>query len=393
MRQRTSSERAGRLIRCASGADAYQAFLPKALPPDPPLEYNRAIRALDEEANRALGRLDAAVSFIPDAELFLYSYVRKEAILSSQIEGTQSTLVELLELEVTPRARPPNDEVQEVSNYVAAIQHGLKRLRQDGFPLSLRLIRETHDILLRSGRGARRNPGEFRRSQNWLGGTGPADAQYVPPPPDQVMPCLDAMENYIHEEDDVPLLIKTGLVHAQFETIHPFLDGNGRVGRLLVTLMLCAKGVLSEPLHYLSLYLKQRRLEYYERLSAIRFEGDWERWIEFYLEGVLEVSRSAAETAQRITALFQEHRDALDGFGRASSTLLRLHRLLCRVPVVTARQGAQELGVTAPTVQRAIDIFRQQGWLNEVTGRSRGRVYAYTPYLRILTEGLEERPG
>lgn len=379
-------------MRCGEGG--YWAFIPKCLPPDPPLRYTKEIRTLGEEANRALGRLDAVTSFVPDAPVYLhYSYVPKEALLSSQIEGTRSTLIDLLQFEAIKQPAPPGDELQELSNYVAAVDHGLRRLRKDGFPLSSGLIRETHEILLRSGRGARSAPGQFRHVQNWIGGASPAGADFVPPLPEQVVPCMSALERYIHEDDDVPLLIKTGMVHAQFEAIHPFLDGNGRVGRLLITMMLCAGDALSQPLLYLSLYLKTHRTEYFERLSAIRSEGDWEAWIEFFLRGVLSVAGEAADTVIRIDRLFSEHRRLIAGLPRSGHNVLRLQELLTKWPVVNAGYVARRLHVSPPTARKSLKILQKLGLLKELTGKSRDRTYGYMPYINLLAEGTVEAPS
>jgi len=342
-----------------------------------------------------LGRLDGAVNILPDPALFLYTFQRKEALLSAQIEGTQNTLVDLLQFELAPRPSLAAglDDLTEASNYVAAVYHCLERMRKDGFPLSLRLIREAHAILLRSGRGEHSTPGEFRRSQNWVGGTCPADAIFVPPPAEHVVLCMDALEKYIYAEDDTPLLIKTGLVHAQFESIHPFLDGNGRLGRMLITLMLCARNALEQPLLYPSLHLKQRRTEYYDCLTAIRTHGDWEGWTKFYLTGILQVAGQAARTAVRVVRLFEEHRTIIREQVGRSRRPLDLHACLTANPVVTAKNAAQLLQVTEPTARKAIETLERIGLVKEISARGRGRVYAYMPYIDILAEGTTEAPG
>ncbi|MGI4791433.1 MAG: Fic family protein [Janthinobacterium lividum] len=272
----------GRFLRSTTSPEPFLAFIPAPLPPNPPLEISTDIQQLLEQANRALGRLDSVGALLPGTQLFLYSYIRKEALLSSQIEGTQSSFSDLLLYENEEAPGVPVGDVQEVSNYVQAMEYGLRRI-QEGFPLSLRLIREVHAILLSEGRGSHQSPSEFRRSQNWIGGSRPGNARYVPPPPDQVMECLGALEKFLHDDPvPTPTLIKAALAHVQFESIHPFLDGNGRVGRLLITLLLCAEGAMTEPLLYLSIYLKSNRDTYYALLQQIRETGEWEEWLRFF---------------------------------------------------------------------------------------------------------------
>src|SRR5580658_5296661 len=292
---------AGKFHDSSVAGERVRAYIPNPLPPEPPLELEPLYPLLDK-ANQALGRLDGSTALLPDTQLFIYLYLRKEAVLSSQIEGTQSSLSDLLQFESGMAKDESLDDVSETSNYVAAMEHGLKRLKE-GFPISLRLLREIHGVLLRQGRGAERTPGEFRRSQNWIGGTRPGNAVFVPPPPEALAACLDAFEKYLYD-DRPPLLIKLGLIHLQFETIHPFLDGNGRLGRLLLTLLLCESGVLREPMLYLSLYLKANRSRYYELLQKVRTEGAWEEWLQFFLEGVETTARQAAETAIALRQLF-----------------------------------------------------------------------------------------
>ncbi len=299
----------GTYVTTSTAGESVRAFVPNPLPPDPPIRLTGQDQDLIEKANRALGRLDGITTLLPDVSLFLYFYVRKEAVLSSQIEGTQSSFSDLLLHEEDLAPGVPLDDVQEVSNYVAALNHGLKRLREDSFPLSLRLIREVHQVLLAKGRGSDKTPGEFRRSQNWLGGTRPGNARFVPPPPDRVAACMDNLEKFLHDQPQrTPVLIKAALAHVQFETIHPFLDGNGRLGRLLVTLILCAQDALTQPLLYLSLFFKQHRQEYYDRLDAVRLKGDWLGWLRFFLEGVQQTARQATDTAGQILRLFDEDR-------------------------------------------------------------------------------------
>ena len=391
------SNRAGEFRPTSSGGERYFVFHPKPLPPDPPLGVTPEMQELLDSANQALGRLDGVTLLLPNPAQFLYSYIRKEAVLSSQIEGTQSSLSDLLlfEHDVTPGV--PIEDVQETSNYIAAMSHGLARMRGDGFPLSLRLIREIHERLLSGGRGAERAPGEFRRSQNWIGGTRPGNARYVPPPGQEVMPAMGALEKFLHDDPDpTPILLKAALAHAQFETIHPFLDGNGRVGRLLVTLLLCAEepAVLSQPLLYLSLYLKQNREEYYRHLQRVRTHGEWEEWVTFFLEGVIEVSRSATDTTQRIVGLIaRDRRRVVEELGRAAGSASRLHELAVDKIVFTIPEAAQQLGLSEVTVGKAAGHLEGLGIMREVTGRARNRVYVYGEYLSILQEGTEDEPG
>jgi Fic family protein len=370
------------------GGEAVSAFVPRVLPPVPPLDVE-AIREELERALLALGRLDAVSSLLPDAKLFLYTYVRKEAVLSSQIEGTQSSLSDLLlfELEETPGV--PIDDAAEVSSYVAALEHGLKRLRS-GFPLSNRLIREIHGVLLSKGRGSERMPGEFRTSQNWIGGSRPGNALFVPPPPDRVEECMAELERFLNDEPSrTPPLEKAALAHLQFETIHPFLDGNGRVGRLLITLLLWKEGVLTEPLLYLSLYLKQNRSRYYELLQAVRMEGDWEAWLDFFAEGVTKTSEGAVETARALAKLFEKDRGRIQAVGRSAGSALRVHHELQKRPLSTIRRLCAATRLTVPTVTKSLGRLEKLGIIREVTKRKRGRVFSYVAFLRLLTQGTE----
>jgi Fic family protein len=377
-----------------TGGETVRAFVPHPLPPQPPLEITGPLQRKLEHALLALGRLDSVTSLLPNPGLFLYSYVRKEALLSSQIEGTQSSLSELLLFEVTAAPGAPSVDVGEVANYVAALEHGLKRMRA-GFPLSNRLIREMHRDLLTAGRGSDKEPGEFRRSQNWIGGTRPGNARYVPPPADEVAACMSDLERYIHTEGDFPVLVKAALAHVQFETIHPFLDGNGRVGRLLITLMLCHAGTLKEPLLYLSLYLKQHRSEYYRLLDQVRFEGDWEAWLDFFLEGVRVTAEGAVATARRLDGVFAEDRRRILGLGRRASSALRVHEAMKSRPLQSVQNLVERSGLSAPTVNAALRQLSGPALAitREVTGRQRDRVFAYDQYLAILTEGTEAQPG
>ena len=371
------------------GGERVRAFIPRPLPPDPPLSIDGALRDRLDAALLALGRLDSVSTLLPDTHLFLYMYVRKEAVLSSQIEGTQSSLSDLLLYEADAVPGVPLDDVREVSNYVAATEHGLGRVRE-GFPFSNRLIRELHGILLAHGRGADREPGEFRRSQNWIGGSRPGNALFVPPPPEEVVTCMGALERWLHDQPErTPTLLKAALAHVQFETIHPFLDGNGRVGRLLVTLLLCVEGVLREPLLYLSLYLKQRRSEYYALLDQVRQHGDWEEWVAFFADGVTESAAGAVATAQRLVRLAQDDRERISGLGRAAGSALRLHHALQERPLTTATALARRAALSLPATLKSLEALQRAGIVTEITGRKRNRVFSYAPYVRILSEGTE----
>ncbi|MGK7297522.1 MAG: Fic family protein [Candidatus Wenzhouxiangella sp. M2_3B_020] len=384
----------GRYVRGSLSGRAYDAFIPAPLPPDPPLRWTEELEALKDRANRALGRLDMIQGVLPDAQLFLYQYVRKEAVLSSQIEGTQSSISDLLVYELDGAPGVPVDDVREVSNYVAALNHGLARIREDGFPISLRLVKEIHAVLMRGARGDDKEPGEFRRIQVWLGGPSPSLADFVPPPPDALPDCLDAFEQFLHDHPrPTAILLKAALAHVQFETIHPFKDGNGRLGRLLITLLLCAEDVLREPMLYLSLYFKQNRQAYYDRLQAVRTRGDWEGWMQFFFQGVADTARQAVETAQRLLRLFERDRLKLQALGRAAGTAIRLHQHLQTRVVTTAPRAAEALEVSQTALNKALVRLQQLGIVEELTGQQRYRVYAYQPYLEILAEGAERPPG
>lgn len=386
MSTKREKTRLGTHISTTVAGERVNAFLPPALPPVPPIDMDK-LHILHDAANRAIGQLNGVASILPDMPLFLYMYVRKEALLSSQIEGTQSSLSDLLLYENDEAPGVPIDDVQEVSNYVAAMDHGLNRLKE-GFPLSLRLIREVHEILLSGSRGSSKQPGEFRRSQNWIGGTRPGNAQFVPPPPEHVLDCMSDLEKFIHADTpEIPALIKAGLVHVQFETIHPFLDGNGRVGRLLITLLLCVEGILQEPILYLSLFFKTHRRLYYDRLEDVREDGGWEKWLAFFLEGVKETSIQAANTAREIINLFDEDRDKIERLGRPAGSALRVHQFVQRKPIVSVPSASEQLGISIPTVRKSIHHLVDLGILREVTGKQRGQMFVYDAYLNILNEG------
>jgi len=380
--------RLGTYVSTTTAGETVRAFVPPPLPPEPFVDLSGLYQQLDR-ANHALGRLDGLTTLLPDTRLFLYLYVRKEALLSSQIEGTKSSFSDLLLYENEAAPGVPIDDVEEVSNYVAAMQHGLRRIK-GGFPLSLRLIREIHAILLRGGRGANKTPGEFRRSQNWIGGSRPGNAAFVPPPPERMMECLDRFEHFLHDENrTLPVLVVAGLMHVQFETIHPFLDGNGRLGRLLITLLLCAKGVLREPLLYLSLYFKTHRQRYYDLLQRVRTEGVWEEWIEFFLDGTETTARQAADTAVQILHLFESDRKKIRAMGRKAASSLAVHEYLQAHPLTKIGPAAKDLNLSVPTVTSALETLTKLKIVKESTGKRRDRLFAYPRYLHILSEGTE----
>jgi len=382
------NQRFGRYVVSSFGDESVRAFVPPPLPPIPAVRLDR-LQLLLEHANQALGRLDGLASILPDLSLFIYAYIRKEAVLSSQIEGTQSSLSDLLLFENEEAPGVPVEDVQEVSNYVAALYHGLNRLR-GGFPLSLRLIREIHEVLLLHGRGSNKEPGEFRRSQNWIGGTQPGNAMFVPPPPELVMECMGQLEMFLHQEKpELPLLIRTGLVHVQFESIHPFLDGNGRLGRLLITFLLCAGGAVHEPILYLSLFFKTHRQLYYDLLTRVRTAGDWEGWLEFFLTGVKETSDQAVNTARRIIAVLEADRKKIEGLGRPAASVLRVHQYAQTHPILSIASASKKIGITFPTVAGAVGHMQSLGIMREITGKLRHRLFAYGRYLDILNEGTE----
>jgi Fic family protein len=380
--KRTAS---GHYAITAIGGEAVRAFVPFPLPPDPPLELAGGRQRLLERATLALGRLDSVSTLLPDPQLFLYAYVRREAVLSSQIEGTQSSLSDLLLFELEGAPGTPVSDVGEVSNYIRALEHGMARL-QDGFPLCNRLLREMHANLMSRGRGGDKEPGEFRHSQNWIGGTRPGNARFVPPPPQEVGSCMAALEAFLHE-DSMPVLLKAALVHVQFETIHPFLDGNGRLGRLLIALLLHHGGLLSQPLLYLSLFLKQHRSTYYDLLDRVRATGDWETWVDFFLEGVASTALGAVETARRLAALFNQDILALQQSGRGAANILRVLAALRQRPILSLPQLCHLTAMTFPTANKSMGQLVTSGIARELTGQRRNRLFAYNAYLSILNEG------
>ena len=380
----------GRYEVTVAGGEPVRAFVPNPLPPVPAVALDGPLQQSLEAAGLALGRLDGVSTLLPDKEIFLYTYVRKEAVLSSQIEGTQSSLSDLLLFELDEAPGVPFDDVVEVSSCVGALEHGLGRLR-GGFPLSNRLIREIHGVLLSRGRGSSKLPGEFRRSQNWIGGSRPGNAVFVPPPHAAVPDCMAGLERFLHAQDDgLPTLIRAGLAHVQFETIHPFLDGNGRVGRLLVTLLLCDAGVLRDPLLYLSLYLKQRRAAYYELLEHVRRTGDWEQWLAFFLDGVRSTAEGAVAASRRLSDMFASDRAAIERHGRRAGSALRVHDALSARPLLSLPGVRRRTGLSFPASSAAMDLLVQLGIAREITGRRRNRLFVYDRYLLILNEGTEE---
>jgi len=375
--------RAGRFIRQPAG---YSAFIPAPLPPNPPVEIDDEMLALVSRADRRLGRLDGSVQTLPDADLFVLMYVRKEAVLSSQIEGTQSSLVDVLEAEaqILDRARPA--DVDEVINYVGAMNHGLQRLSE--LPVSVRLIREIHHRLLTGVRGGEHQPGELRRSQNWIGPAGCTlqDAAFVPPPPDEVPRVLLELERFLHSSEPLPALVEIGLAHAQFETIHPFLDGNGRVGRLLITFLLCERDIVREPVLYISHHFKKHRERYYDTLQAIRDDGNWEDWLKFFLRGVAEVADEATETARRIVDLRERHRALIvDRFGRVAGNGLRVLEQPYTTPIMTVNGVAEVTGTSFTAAAELMGRFVDNDMLREVTGQARNRRFRYDSYVRLFS--------
>jgi len=383
----------GRYVRVATAGETADAFVPSPLPPTPPVEWTPRLRARFDEALLALGRLNAVSELLPNAGLLLYSFVRKEAVLSSMIEGTQSSLADLLLFELDAQPGVPLEDAREVSRYVAALEHGVQRMR-GGFPLSLRLLREVHSVLLDSGRGARLTPGEFRRSQVWIGGTRPGNAAFVPPPANELDECLKQLERFLHDQPvPTPPLVRAALAHVQFETIHPFLDGNGRVGRLLITLQLMADGLLRQPLLYLSLHFKEHRPAYYELLNRVRLSGDWESWLEFFADAVVSSATLAAESARRLLELATTDAARIQGLGRATDSALAVHQALQRQPLATPKSLMVSTGLTAATVNKALAHLERLGVVAEITQRRRDRIFAYSQYGAILNEGMERPPG
>lgn len=372
--------------------EVVRAFIPAPLPPRPPIDWAPELHGKFDQALLALGRLDSVSALLPDTAIFLYMYVRKEAVLSSMIEGTQSSLSDLLLFELDQEPGVPMDDVREVSNYVAALDHGLRRLRE-GFPLSLRLLTEIHAVLLRQGRGGNQAPGEFRRSQNWIGGTRPGNAAFVPPPPHKVLECLGDLELFLHDTPEpTPALLKAALAHVQFETIHPFLDGNGRLGRLLITLLLCEHKVLREPMLYLSLYFKTHRQHYYELLNTVRLTGDWEAWLDFFAEAVIVTAAQAVDTAQQLLRVADQDREEIERLGRVAPSALAVHKVLLQQPIATAGFLAGHTGITPATVNKSLAHLAALGIVRELTQQKRNRIFSYARYINIMNQGLDSPP-
>jgi Fic family protein len=383
----------GRYVKVATTGEAFKAFVPAPLPPKPPIDWTPALRKRFDEALVAVGKLDALTDLLPNASLLLYAFVRKEAVLSSMIEGTRSSLADLLLYEIDEEPGVPVRDVREVSHYVSALEHGLARLR-GGFPLSLRLLREIHGILLESGRGKHATPGAFRRSQVWIGGTRPGNAMFVPPPASEVADCLKLFERFLHDQPEpTSPLVKAALAHVQFETIHPFLDGNGRVGRLLIALQIANDGLLREPLLYVSLHFKAHRQTYYELLNRVRHSGDWETWLEFFADAVLAGATQATSSATRLLELASGDAARIGVLGRAAPSALAIHRTLQRQPIATAASLTSATKLTPATVNKSLAHLERLGVVTEITRRQRNRIFSYARYAAILNEGMELPDG
>jgi Fic family protein len=379
----------GKYIKISIPGEDVRAYVPAPLPPIPSIDWTPQLRGKYDQALLALGKLDSVSVLLPETSLFLYMYVRKEAVLSSMIEGTQSSLSDLLLFEIDQQPGVPLNDVQEVSNYVAALNYGLKRLA-DGFPLSLRLIREIHGVLLAKGRGSSQTPGDFRRSQNWIGGTRPGNAAFVPPPADKVMECMGKLELFLHDEKaDSPALFKAALAHVQFETIHPFLDGNGRLGRLLITLLLSDQKIVKKPMLYLSLYIKAHRHYYYELLNNVRLTGDWEAWLDFFADAVIATAEQAIETAKQLLALLERDRHAIEPLKRAAVSTRKIYEALLERPIVNSAWLEEKTGISQATVNKCIGHLKTLGIVQELTAKKRNRLYSYTEYVGILNKGTE----
>jgi Fic family protein len=382
------ARRAGSYMTQPTGC---RAFIPEPLPPVPPIRMEGEIQSLLSLADRALGRLDGSIQTLPNPDLFVFMYVRKEAVLSSQIEGTQSSLQDLLAAEAHILSPDAPKDVDEVVNYVTAMNYGIDRLTE--LPLSVRLIKEIHAHLLQGVRGARLTPGELRTSQNWIGPGGCTinDATFIPPPPHELPAALGALETFLHSENELPQLIQIGLAHAQFETIHPFLDGNGRIGRLLITFLLCQREILIKPVLYLSHFFKQHRTEYYEHLQAVRDQGHWEQWLAFFLRGVASVSREATETARRILALREDHRAAVTAhLGRAAGNGHRVLESLYQRPILSVAEVQTLTGTTYTAANSLVSRLVKLGILQETTGYKRNRVFRYAPYIAIFGDNTSD---
>jgi len=380
--------RAGKYVRQLSG---YKAYIPKPLPPNPPIKYDNKLQLLLSEADRALARLDGVAVVLPNPDLFVAMYTKKEALLSSQIEGTQASLEGVLTFEADLKPKEDINEIKEVINYVKAMNFGIDRLRKNDFPMSLRLIKEIHKILLRGVRGSSKRRGEFRESQNWIGPQGASieEAVFIPPPPDLIKDLMSDLEKFMYKKDDIPPLIKIGLIHAQFETIHPFLDGNGRVGRLLITFYLFWRGILTRPLLYLSFYLKKHREKYYDNLMKIRFEGNWEQWLKFFLQGVIEVSKEAASSAKQIIGLKDSLTDKLFSSNIRGIYAIKLLNILFEKPIISISDIENHLKISRQSATNLVNKFSKIGILREISGKKRYRKYLFVDYVKIISKGTE----
>lgn len=379
----------GHYVTISTVGEKARAFVPAPLPPSPPIEWLPDLQEKFDQAMLSLGRLDSVSVLLPDTSLFLYMYVRKEAVLSSMIEGTQSSLFDLLLFEFKHQPGVPLDDVQEVSNYVAALNYGLKRLNED-FPLSLRLLKEIHGVLLSKGRGKECDPGEFRRSQNWIGGSRPGTAAFVPSPPEQIVECMGKLELFLHDiPEKTPVLIKAALAHVQFETIHPFLDGNGRLGRLLITLLLCSYKILKQPMLYLSLYFKTHRERYYQLLNDVRINGDWESWLEFFADAIVETATQAVETVQQLIKLDARDGQRINELKRISGSAHIIHKAMLERPIASPKWIQKKTQLSPATVNACMRDLEKIGILKEVTGHKRNRLYSYVQYISIMNQGTE----
>ncbi len=379
----------GKYVTISTVGEHAKAFIPSPLPPNPPIEWSPELRSKFDEALLALGRLDNLSILLPNTGIFIYMYIRKEAVLSSMIEGTQSSISNLMLYELDQEPGVPLDDVKEVSNYIAALTYALNQLEK-GFPLSLRLLKETHGVLLSGGRGSKLSLGEFRRSQNWIGGTRPGNAAFVPPPATESLDCMNQLELFLHNIPEItPGLVKAALAHVQFETIHPFLDGNGRLGRLLITLLLCEQNILSEPLLYLSLYFKTHRPYYYELLNNVRLHGDWENWLEFFAEAVIYTASQALDTAKELMALSDRDRDLIRSLGKSSASAKTIHKALFERPIATAQWLTKKTGLSAATTYTALRNLSTLGIVAELTDQKRNRVFSYKEYISIINNGID----
>jgi Fic family protein len=383
----------GRYLTVAAAGERFRAFVPAPLPPRPPIDWTPALRRRFDHAHLAIGRLDALTALLPDASLLLYSFVRKEAVLSSQIEGTQSSLSDLMLYELDEQPGVPIDDAREVSRCVAALELGVKRLR-GGLPMCMRLLLEMHKVLMSHPRGRSKSPGQIRASQVWVGGTRPSTAAFVPPPATELADALKHFERFVNDEPETtPSLLKAALAHVQFETIHPFLDGNGRIGRLLIVLQLVADGLLRDPLLYPSVFFKKHRSVYYELLNEVRINGDWERWLEFFAEAVEVSATEAVAMAHALLALVDKDRGRIATLGRAASSALAVHQAMQRLPLATSASLVKATGLTAATVNKSLEHLRKLKIVTELTQRQRGRVFSYRGYVARLNAELDEKEG